>query len=743
MSLAPASGAAATPSTTAAPALWSREVLIAGAIVSCAPLVLLAFNRDWFFTAEGFLDPWHYVGFFREYLNPDFSRGAYKLGRLPWILSGFLVNRAFSPLAAAYVLHALYLCATNLALFAGLYLLLGRLGLAAIVTTLFGFYTNVHGSGGWDYHNTGAGAFYLLAVALLASPAAIAARRHSLILAGVAIALAVHSNIMLVNFLPVLAFIHLTSVRSHTGAWPRLGAVIAQAGWALLGAVLITALLGLVNWMVGREFVFFKALLEMVLNMLADPNQYQAPNVRPWSSGWAWRGRYLALPAAMWLASLAVLMLKRRAPSTPADRVGRSLVLQFAVMTMVFIAWQLAGQTALDWESVAYPLSLAAILALAGLFVSSWPEACERHWLRATIATAIVCALCLSGALDFIIEPLRAAAAPFISVVGAIVFLAALLPYLTSPSFATMAVFVVVFALGNSLVTRADRYSANDACKIQPAIYQGIVDGATWIGSLDPTYTRVRTWFDESEQMEMGAGCEVGVGRLASSITAMSFVPYVTPPFPMPAIDAVPEPAVRSLVNEDLIFAVISTRADALEGWTRRLDAMGLAHQEFASHTVPLLGPTFTMHAWRITEHAPHDISFAAPLVTITKDTKPELNVYGTPKGRIRVDGDRLEVQPTDARDHVAYPFVQLPAHDARSWARVVVEGPTTTLPSCRLTVQDQDFKTLAALGCSSATRYVRVPQTARGIRVSLADTKQQAFLLPRRIEVALSVSGP
>jgi hypothetical protein len=243
--------------------------------------------------------------------------------------------------------------------------------------------------------------------------------------------------------------------------------------------------------------------------------------------------------------------------------------------------------------------------------------------------------------------------------------------------------------------------------------------------------------------MEMGAGCEVGVGRLASSITAMTFVPYVTPPFPMPGIDAVPEPAVRSLANEDLIFAVISSRADALEGWTRRLDAMGLSHQEFASHTVPMLGPSFAMHAWRITEHAPHDISFAAPLLTITTDTKPELNFYGTPKGRIRADGDRLEVQPTDARDHVAYPSVQLPPHDARSWARVVVDGPAAALPSCRLTVQAQDFTTLTAVGCSSSTRYVRVPPAARNIRVILTDTKRQVFVLPRKIEVALSVSGP
>src|SRR5262245_24246465 len=140
----------------------SRSVIAAALLVSFAPLALLLFNTDWIFTSEGYLDPWHYVGFFREYLNPNYSPGAYKLARLPWILSGYLVNSVLPPLPAVYVLHGLFLCVTSLALFIGLYALLGRLALAAVAATALGFYTHAHGSGGWDYHNTAAGAFYLL-----------------------------------------------------------------------------------------------------------------------------------------------------------------------------------------------------------------------------------------------------------------------------------------------------------------------------------------------------------------------------------------------------------------------------------------------------------------------------------------------------------------------------------------------------------------------------------------------------
>src|SRR5262245_6847676 len=140
----------------------SARVIGAALLVSFAPLGLLLFNTDWIFTPAGYLDPWHYVGFFHEYLNPAYSSGAYKLARLPWILAGYLVNSLLPPLPAVYVLHGLFLCVTSLALFIGLYALLGRLALAAVAATALGFYTHAHGSGGWDYHNTAAGAFYLL-----------------------------------------------------------------------------------------------------------------------------------------------------------------------------------------------------------------------------------------------------------------------------------------------------------------------------------------------------------------------------------------------------------------------------------------------------------------------------------------------------------------------------------------------------------------------------------------------------
>ena len=719
-----------------------REIALAGLLVACLPFVLLAFNRDWLITPDGFLDAWHYVGLFHDYLNPNFSPGAYKLGRLPWILSGFLAQKTLSPVWAAYVLHGSYFFVTTLALFAALYLMLRRLALAAVVATLFGFFTVEHGSGGWDYHNTAAGPFYLLAVALLAWPAVVAGRTLPLILTGAVIALAVHSNIMLVNFLPVLAFVHLTIVRSQVGEWPRIRTLVARVGWTLVGAVLVTVILGLINWKAGREFVFFQSLVSMVMNMLSDPDRYQASNVKPWSSGWVWTARYLSLPAAVWLASVGTLTLRRSVLATPANRVARGLVLQFVLMAVVFVAWQAAGQTALDWDVTAYPLSLAALLALGALLADRWPETCEKRWLMATIGTAAVSVIFLSGVLGPAVKLIKQPAAPFISIAGAMVFLSGLLLYVVRPRVATLAVFVVAFGLGNSILTLSDKYYATDPCKTQPEIYEAIIDAGSWLGTLDPTYKRVRTWFDETEQLEPPNRCSVSMGRVGRSITSMAFVPYVISPLPVPPVDKVPENAVRQLASNLSIFTLISSRAEPLERWSTRLDSLGLSHDEVARHRVPLLGSSFTMYAWRIAQRIPTDLSFGPSIMTITRDTTRGVNVYGTPKGGISANGDRLEFKPTDARDHVAYPFVQLPRQTRDSWARVVVDSPETS-PSCQLFVQAKDFTVLGRFECSSGTRYVRVPSTARGVRVYLADPSRRPFVLPSTIDVALSVSGP
>jgi hypothetical protein len=131
------------------------------------------------------------------------------------------------------------------------------------------------------------------------------------------------------------------------------------------------------------------------------------------------------------------------------------------------------------------------------------------------------------------------------------------------------------------------------------------VDGASWLIRTDPLYRHVRTWFDEGEVIQPEGECAVRLGFVGYSITTMTSMGYITRPFPMPGVDDVPDAAVRALTEDDRILAIITSRSDHLQGWTRRLERLGLVHEEVARHRVEVHSSGFTIHAWTVRPVAP------------------------------------------------------------------------------------------------------------------------------------------
>src|SRR5262249_3007666 len=160
--------------------------------------------------------------------------------------------------------------------------------------------------------------------------------------------------------------------------------------------------------------------------------------------------------------------------------------------------------------------------------------------------------------------------------------------------------------------------------------------------------------------IEPVAECPLPLVSIAGSMTTMAWVPYITRPWPMPGVEDVPDAAIRTAADNNHVLAVVSNRRDTLDAWSRRLDRMGLGHLEIAHHRVPLLASAFTIHAWKIpvTEHL-DGVVFGPPVLSISAETPPEVNVYGTPKGQLSVEGSTATFRPTDPGDHVAYPFAK------------------------------------------------------------------------------------
>jgi hypothetical protein len=716
----------------------SAQVAAAAAFSSAAPLVLLIFNRDWMFTTEGYLDPWHYVGLFREYLNPSYSPGAYKLARLPWILAGFLAHHLFSSVTAAYVLHGSFLIVTSLALFAGLYALFGRVSLAGVVATMLGFYTHAHGSGGWDYHNTAAGAFYLLTFMLLALPGSVSGRRSFLLAAGAAAALAIHSNITLVNFLPVLILVHLQTVRVYDGQLPGVRNLLTRFAWSALGAVLVTAALGAINVLAGREFLFFAVLARVTAQYVTDSRLVQSWWMKP---GWQLTANHLAFPAAVFVVTALSLTMRWQSTRRGLQLIGRALLLQFLVMSLVWAGWEKGGELALSWNYFAYPLIPSCFVAIGGLFSIGWPDAFERHWFAAIFVTASLALVFLVGIADPLIEIATRPVVSTIAVVGCAIFIVGFAAYVLRPTAATAVVAILVFAIGNRVVCAGpSAYAVHDPCKIQEAIYSAVVETASTLGAIDSTYTRVRTWFDQDEEIHPTPKCVVNLGAISGSMSTMGFFEYLTTPWPMPKVDAVPDVALRSVAGSNAILAIITAKQENLDAWRRRLARMDLDHREIAGVPVRLLGSTFSIHAWELFQKPP-TVDFGGPIIAVTDQTSREVNVYGMPKGTVVAERDRFVFKPTDARDHVSYPFKMFQARNTDAWAQVRMEFPPSTakMPTCRIVVQNPSMVALAKLPCETSTRYVAVPAQTPGLRVYLNDATRRQIVIPLRIDVALS----
>jgi hypothetical protein len=575
--------------------------VLAGLVVSVAPLVLLIANRDWFFTPEGFLDPWQYVGFFRFYEDLNYSPEEYKLARLPWILAGYGITRSMPTMPAAYLLHAIFLCALPLTFFGATYSLLRKTSLAAILALCLGFYTHAYGSGGWDYHNTASGPLFLGTLWVTVVPSSLRGAPVAVMLAGVMAALTVHTNITLVNFLPALFYLHLVASRLENHRWPSRSMLLGRIGWSVVGALLATTILGTINWIVGRDFLFFESLLRKVTRFLTgSPDISGLSLLDGW---WILRMGYLGLLAATMVSGIGFLALERRRTGDDTGAIPRALSWQFLGAALLWIVGQFLGQPVLDWDTMAHPLIASCFLALAGLLSRGWPESVERWPALVIVLTALVLASCLVGTLPGV-STVAALAAPGISLVAAVAFFAPIAVYLWRPSAATVCLFVAVFALGNRLVAFSPQnYAADDPCKVQPAVYQAIVDATSRLVSIDPMHYRVRIWFGENEVIYPTPRCAVSLGWMGYSIRSMSStsVGYLTKPHPMPEVDDVPEDSIRQMRDSDAILTIVTDRPESVRTWEHRLAALGLDYREMYRFRIPVMDSGFTVYAWAVT----------------------------------------------------------------------------------------------------------------------------------------------
>jgi hypothetical protein len=560
---------------------WGRILLVTWAIAS--PLLLLAVTDDWLFTGQGYLDPWEYVGFFLNYGNPEYYENAYKLARLPWILSGWLAYRIVPLTMAPYVLHAGYLLLAS----AGFWLLVkelfGSATVAALGAIALGFYTHFHGSGGWDYHNTAAGTLYVWAL-FAVSYAARVENAVTLAAAGAMIALSIHANITLVNMIPVLAthFFVVKRLQQMRAPW-SVAEVLRSIGWMIAAGVAITTVMMAINLAVGRNAVFFQRLLDIVLRYTAEPSA-QATWWNPWSSGWVLAARHLALPWAALLASGVVLIAGGRQPSLAKHKL---VALEFITLAAIWCIWQSMGQTALDWDYFAFPLIPNAVLALVALLHM---RVRSVSWGLVAAAPLLFAAPLIFAFHAWIPTNLADLHAVGIAVPGAALFALALAA-LALPRRLCATAFVLLISLGNSASAVAwERYSQKNGCRLGRELSAAIVDLNQFLVASDATLHKTALWFPQGETLLVGPSCTLNVEYLGYSLGG-SGVPYIVGnPRPMPHPRDIPAPLLHDYAERGTRIAILTGDPQARESFERRAAEVGLRMRRLQAPRVRFAG---------------------------------------------------------------------------------------------------------------------------------------------------------
>jgi hypothetical protein len=384
-------------------------------ILCCIPLLQAAINDGWIYSSVGGFDSWVYFGYGLNYADPNYLDNNYKISRLPWILLEFVSRKVFDPVIASWILQIGSLALGS----ASLYLLFVRTldrRSAFLGAAIFAAYPFAHSSGGGDYHNTIAGSLYALTWWLAVRAAGFSSPLR-LFSTGGAAALTVHSNIVFVNLLPIVALHYFWSQpRFDKNSQSRLRALM----WPAIGATVITFLLGLCNKSVGRGSVFFIDQFHIAFATVLDSSN-QKPFYHSWSNGWYGNAPYIGFFTGIFVFAILSLFM----PKVRAHRQPFVYCASFVFAGSIWLFWQLLGQTALDWQHFAYPLVFPLIGFVAAMFaiwtqtaelklgpkllfvgiiiggIASFSTAFELGWLNPSMIIALVLGLSFGGFLIF------------------------------------------------------------------------------------------------------------------------------------------------------------------------------------------------------------------------------------------------------------------------------------------------------------------------------------------------------
>jgi hypothetical protein len=256
-------------------------------VVLLLPVIVLWRQDNALFTPPGYMDPWFYLGFFRnlaEFKQIRFPN-LYYGSRLSWVLPGYLIHSLFPPVFANCVLHLTVHSVATFSLFSVLRLTVGARS-AFLTTMVFCVNPWLWAATGSNYVDGAGIAYCLLGMALLTRAAVRPPGNWSLVWAGAALAGSIYTNLFWMALAPVLPLYYVALAWTWRRT-PLLRSLASFCLWAGSGFLLVSAAFGGINYMLDGQFWFYAPSVHVAQQLASTQNPWfqtiwVGHQLRPW-----------------------------------------------------------------------------------------------------------------------------------------------------------------------------------------------------------------------------------------------------------------------------------------------------------------------------------------------------------------------------------------------------------------------------------------------------------------------------
>ena len=392
------------------------------------------------------------------------------------------------------------------------------------------------------------------------------------------IGLLIHTNVFFLLFSPLI-LLHAWALRNGI----RTSELTQTLILTLFGVALVTILFCLINWSVGRHFLFFKPLMSILILFASDVSQ-QKLWWRPWSASWVGEALYLSLTLGILCASFVALVIQflQRNEKNQTPRVFYSIHFQLILAVTIWVSFQTAGHTFLDWAHSAYPLVFPALAAFAA--IAARYEIGEANDLP--ILLIFVFLLVLVIPLSFGGTFLAGVVTHYFAFIkwpmirsAFLVFVACIL-FLVSSRLSVITVAVALLGVANVDFESNRVYGFSERhCSIRKQVFDTAIQLSGKLRAASIPFSKVVIWYASKETLRAIPECspitmQIDLGR---PLIALGYDSVERSWNTMPEISAINEEKFKAWATERKVLVVLAQNNEAIREMADRVKTLGFS----------------------------------------------------------------------------------------------------------------------------------------------------------------------